>query len=161
MPAETAEPTIETTEKRYNMRLLLPTYFADMPPHRFPEGAVLQVDGDTAYRWIEHGVAEPAPRHAQSFRDQERERKAAVLARLEEMGAAEPVYNAAITRESFRDEQIGPKPMPKRAPRGKAARAALEGAEVVNAEEIISDEDDGEDFLGTGGLPPATGPLRR
>lgn len=147
IPAKT--PEIESDHRRFNMRLKAATFINEIPPKRFPEGSVIAVDGDTAYRWIEHGVAEPAPAHARSYRDEQAEKKRQLLDELEAMGVVEPVYDAAITRDSFRDERIGPKPMPKRGPkpaargrRGTAARPALDGAGVVNEEQILEDDED-------------------
>ena len=144
MPAQPVTNPIESEKKLYNMELLQDNYIPEIPPKRFPAGSIIQVDGDTAFRWIEYGVAKPAPASARTYRDEQADQKRKLLAELEAMGAAEPVYNAAITRDSFRDEgRIGPQPMPKRGRRGKAERPALDGANVV-IEDLVGDDDDDE-----------------
>lgn len=129
-------PNTPTTEgRRFKMRMLRNEFMVDFGG-RVPAGSVLVVDEETAIRWLENSIADPAPADALTLQQQKRED---IRRRLEASGAEtqEGVYNAAITRESFRDERIGPRPMP-RGRRGKASRADLDGAEVAN-EEIVED----------------------
>jgi hypothetical protein len=128
-------------EKRYRMRVHRNEFLSEYDG-LIPAGAVVIVSESTAIRWMEHGIADPAPADAKTHREQKRED---MRARLEASGSEtdEGVYTAAITRESFRDERpIMPSPMP-RGRRGKAARADLDGATVVNAQaEDLGDEDE-------------------
>lgn len=145
MPTATIADTL--AEKRFKMELKQHEFLPDHGGHN-PAGAVIYVDEETALRWMENRIAVPAAASALTHREQRRADLLAELERLEADGPPAPVYNAAITRESFRNEQpperpIMPAPMPKR--RGHRDRAPLANTDVMNAQRTVQADIDAED----------------
>ena len=103
---------------------------------RFPPGAVLIVDEDTAARWYENNIADIAPPDAEAYGEVTRRLKREEFAR-QAQAVEEGSFDQAITRGDFqRDDyepgQLMPRPMPipeRRRP-GRP-RKELEGA-VIN-----------------------------
>lgn len=101
---------------------------------RYPPGAVLIVDKDTAARWYENNVADVAPPDAEAYGEVSRRLKREEFERV-----AQPVegsFNDIITRDAFYDDpnqrQLMPKPMPVPNRRGPGRpRKELEGADVL------------------------------
>jgi hypothetical protein len=133
------------TDKRFKMRVHQ-TEFLTEYGGRLPAGSVVPVDEETAIRWIDNGIAEQAPNDAKTRAEERKEEIRAELLRIEAEEARGGVYDAAITRESFRDDpQQGRDLMPKRMPpsrRGKRDRAALDPMDTVNSDHY---RDTGED----------------
>lgn len=120
------------------MALLQPNYLPDIKPFRFPVGAVLDVDEDTAIRWREHGVAEPAKQHEQTYKEKRRAEIAAELAALEDDEV--PIVTLSSDSPMMR-RKPGPKP--------RAGRAAPMPQSIVmsgpSAESVADDDGQGED----------------
>ena len=120
------------TDKRFKMRLKQSEFLSEFGG-RIPAGSVVPVDEETAIRWIDNGIAVQAPNDAKTRQEERREEILAELERIEEEQARGGVFNASITRDSFRDdEQAGIRdPMPRRMPvparRGRKP-AASQGA---------------------------------
>lgn len=142
-----ADPPPALEDRRYNMQIHDDMYTTEFYPNRFPAGAVIPVDRETALRWLENGIAEPVSAQAETHRDIRRRELLAQLDALE--SAPQGVYNARLSRESM-DAQPDPnygtmRRMPPR--RGRAAKQALESAEVVQAPvlppDAVADTDDG------------------
>jgi hypothetical protein len=103
---------------------------------RYPPGAVLIVDEDTAVRWYENSIADIAPPDAEAYGEVTRRLKREEFAR-QAQAVEEGSFNEAISRGDFqRDDyepgQLMPRPMPvpeRRRP-GRP-RKELEGA-VIN-----------------------------
>lgn len=152
-PATSARPDVDRPsleDRRYKMRVFDNMYTTDFEPKRFPAGAVIPVDRETALRWMENGIAEPVSATEETHRDIKRRE---LMAQLEALEANPPkgVYNASLTRGSM-DAQPDPnygvtRRMPPR--RGRAAKVALDAAEVFQAPPLPaeaavgSDDDDG------------------
>ncbi len=108
---------------------------------RYPAGAVLTVDEETAARWFENNIATIAPPDAESYGEVTRRLKREEFARLaqavDEGSFDQAIFDQAISRGDFqRDDyepgQLMPRPMPvpeRRRP-GRP-RKELEGA-VIN-----------------------------
>ena len=127
-------------KKSYKMRLLQSEYMVDVGGNngRFPAGSVVLADEDTAYRWYERGVAEPADPDEETYGEVQRRNKREEFKRMAK--AVEGVFDQATTRGSFdgNNRPLMPPPMP--TPRGRMAKnRALEGA-AINA--LESDEDE-------------------
>ena len=88
MPTATApEAPPENPGKTYRMRLLNAEYLSEFDGRggpRLPAGAVVDVDTDTAVRWLDRGIAVQAPQDARTLKDM---RRARLLARLEALDA--------------------------------------------------------------------------
>jgi hypothetical protein len=132
--------TAPLPNKRYKMQLLQDEYMVNISGNdgRFPAGAVLLADEETAVRWYERGVADIAPADAEVYGEIVRRNKREEF--LKRAQATEGVFDQAVTRASFRDDpnnrQLMPPPMPTRRARG---RADLAGAEIVT--DPTEDED--------------------
>lgn len=132
MPAPTVISDTPTPVTRYKMALNYDEYLADVSGNRgrFPAGAVLLVDEETAVRWYENGVAEPADPDAPTYGEvRKRNKRAEFLKRAKPVAG---VYDQAITRAAFRDEerQLMPPPMP--VPPRRSRRADLAGAAITD-----------------------------
>lgn len=113
------------SDKRFKMRVFQDEFLSEFGG-RIPAGSVVPVDEDTAIRWLDKGIAEQAPIDAKTRQEERREELLLELERLEAERERGGVFNAAITRDSFRDEGPVRDPMPKRMPvpprrRGPAA----------------------------------------
>lgn len=104
--------------KKYKMRMTQTNYLTEVGGRVF-EGDVVLVDEDTAIRWYENNIAEPAPKTAKTRAEQIREKKRADF--LTKAEPAEGVYDAMVNRASNEPERVGPKPMPTRRRRGQSA----------------------------------------
>lgn len=135
MPAATEDrpDIVEKAQKtRYKMNLTEGQYIIECGG-RLPAGAVVLVDEETAIRWFELGIAEPAdpdtPTFAEHVKNQKRE---AFLANARPVNG---VYDQMVSRGQDRQntdpyELAKPMPVPERR-RGRQ-RPALDGAEVVS-----------------------------
>lgn len=122
-------------KKRYKMKIHQQEFMVTPSgSKRYPAGAVLLVDEDTAMRWYEHGVADLADPEAETYGEIERRVKREEFAKRAR--AVEGTFDAMVTRgRSDRDrDALMPPPMP--VP-GRKRRRDLEGA-VIND---ISDEE--------------------
>ena len=132
MASPTAAPPVELPKRRFKMQLINDEFMVDVAGNngRYPAGAVLLADEETALRWYERGVAEIADPDAEVYGEIVKRNK-----REEFMRRAVPaagVFDQAVTRQSFRDDPDTRPIMPPAMPtRGRRRRADLEGAEVV------------------------------
>lgn len=116
------------------MALLEPNFIAEIKPHRFPAGAVIDVDEATAVRWMEERVAEPATKTAQTYREK---RRAELLAELEAVESSDddvPIITLSATPTKARTGR-----------RPKAPKPVMIDTAPLTAETDISgfgDEDD-------------------
>lgn len=116
---------------RFKMTLNYDEYLADVSGNRgrFPAGAVLIVDEETAVRWYENGVAEPADPDAPTYGEIRKQNKRAEF--LKRAQPVEGVFDRAVTRDSFKDErQLMPPPMP--VPPTRRRRADLASAAITD-----------------------------
>lgn len=131
MTVAPAQP-LALPQRRYKMKLLRDEYMVNVSGNdgRFPAGAVLLADEETAMRWYERGVAELADPDDEVYGEIIRRNKREEFKQRAQ--AAEGTFDAAVTRaQSFKDDpnnrQLMPPPMPTR----RRSRADLAGAEVV------------------------------
>ena len=139
----------EPSSKRFKMELVHDNYLVGVSGNdgRYPAGSVLLVDEETAVRWYEKGVAEPAPPDAETYGEISRK-----LKREEFLRRARPVegtYDAMIRRDAG-GNVVGavdrplmremPKPSRGR-PRQRDINPDLVGA-AINDPDEIRDEDD-------------------
>lgn len=86
-PTATPEAPPENTDKTYRMKLLDSQFLSEFEGRggpRLPAGAVLDVDTNTAVRWLDRGIAVYASKDATTLKDA---RRARLLARLEALEA--------------------------------------------------------------------------
>ena len=107
---------------------------------RYPSGAVLIVDEDTAARWYENNIADIAPPDAEAYGEVTRRLKREEFERRAQ-AVDEGTFDAAVSRgaSEYEPGQLMPRPMPvpRRGP-GRP-RKELEGA-VLN-DHMDDDED--------------------
>ena len=109
--------------KRYKMSLLSEEFLSDVSGNngRFPKGAVLLVDEETAERWYERGIAEIAPPDALTHGEIQRHSKREAFRRLAR--PAEGAFDQMVSRSALtearptgsevpRDSTAMPAPMP-------------------------------------------------
>lgn len=103
--------------KRFKMALLGDNFIADAknPTNngRYPKGAVLLVDEETAIRWYENGIAEIAPVDAPTFGEIRKIQKRDEF--LKRAVPAEGVFDQMVSRQSL--NQAAPRPSGQDAPR--------------------------------------------
>ena len=134
-----AAPMPEATIK---MSLLNAEFLSEYPGGRFPAGAVLEVDEETAERWNRLHIAIPADEAAKTHREVEREnlkRRLAEMEREEALYREQGRFRKSVTRESL-VSPASPAPMPSRRRIGRTAE--VDDLDVVNAAEG-GDEDEG------------------
>lgn len=129
-------------EASIKMALVNSEFLSEYPGGRFPAGAVIEVDEDTALRWERLKIAVPADEMAQTHREKERE---LLKQRLAEMEAEERQYkqqdrySRSVTRDNL-NQPASPRPMPTRRRVGQTA--LVDDADVVNAAESNDDDED-------------------
>ena len=146
MSSPIAVQTDAPPKKRYKMQIrqeevmVTPTGTT-----RYPAGAVLIVDEDTAARWYEHSIADIAPPDAEAYGEVTRRLKREEFARRAVAVEGHGVFDAMVTRDSLgggnpNEPELHPRPMPipGRRPPGRPRKDALAGA-VIN--ELDGDED--------------------
>lgn len=129
-------------ERNIKMALVNSEYLSEYPGQRFPAGAVIEVEEDTADRWERLGIAIPADEAAKTHREQEREN---LKARLAQMEREEAEYQQTDRfRRSVNSSQTSPRPMPNRARDRRRLEEARTSGDVVNAAESNDDDDESE-----------------
>lgn len=140
-----------------------PTVIADAPPKkrfkmklrqeevmvtptgttRYPAGAVLIVDEDTAARWYENSIADIADPDAEAYGEVTRRLKREEFARKARAVEGDGVFDQMVTRDNMgggnpNEPSLMPRPMPVPGRGRRGRNDALAGA-VVNE----ADEDEG------------------
>lgn len=127
-------------ERNIKMALVNSEYLSEYPGQRFPAGAVIEVEEDTADRWERLGIAIPADEAAKTHREVERENLRARLAELERDDAE--YRQSTRFRQSVNREQASPRPMPNRARDRRRLEEARASGDVVNVAEANDDDED-------------------
>lgn len=140
-PVALADPK-DLPKKRFKMTLLQDEFMVTPAGgKRYPAGATLLVDEDTAARWYEHHVADLADPAVETFGEIERRVKREEF--FKKARAVEGTFDAAVTRSNSQRErdQLMPPPMPvppRRGP-GRPRRDDLAGA--VLSDRMADDEE--------------------
>lgn len=135
MSSPTAISPDAPPKKRYKMQLRqVECMVTPTGTQRYPAGAVLVVDEDTAARWYENSIADIADPSAEAFADVARRAKREEFARRAqavETGTFDQMVTRGPSAQDGPDRQVMPPPMP--VPQRRRSRRDLEGADIVNA----------------------------